>query len=82
MDCNISQTDDFDKATGELQAVYGEDRITHKDVLSHALYPDVFKDWLVFENLYILGRNCGRSFVSFRFVSFRFGITYPVSRIR
>jgi len=43
---------DFDKATGELQAVYGEDRITHKDVLSHALYPDVFKDWLVFENVY------------------------------
>ena len=32
--------------------MYGEQRITHKDVLSHALYPEVFKQWMVFEEVY------------------------------
>lgn len=46
---------DFEKATAELQASYGENTIRSEDVLSHALYPDVFTAWrdreLVYGNI-------------------------------
>jgi pyruvate carboxylase len=43
---------DFDEATQQLQSVYGVERITFKDVLSHALYPEVFREWLLYEEIY------------------------------
>mmetsp|Transcript_36789 Transcript_36789/g.64474 ORF Transcript_36789/g.64474 Transcript_36789/m.64474 type:complete len:251 (-) Transcript_36789:76-828(-) len=41
---------DFASAEKNLKEAYGEKRITRKEVLSHALYPAVFKDYLAFEN--------------------------------
>lgn len=43
---------DFEGAEKMLKEVFGENRITFKDVISHALYPAVFKDWLSFEKTY------------------------------
>jgi pyruvate carboxylase len=43
---------DFDAAERKLKATYGETNINFKDVLSHALYPDVFIDWKAFESVY------------------------------
>lgn len=43
---------DFEAATKNLKEAYGDKRIGHKEVLSHALYPQVFKDYLAFEKTY------------------------------
>jgi len=43
---------DFEAAETKLKATYGESAISSKDVLSHALYPDVFIDWKAFEVVY------------------------------
>lgn len=43
---------DFDAAEKTLKEAYGNKRITRKEVLSHALYPQVFKDYLGFEKKY------------------------------
>ena len=43
---------DFESATKILKESYGEKRITRKEVLSHALYPKVFKQYLEFEKKY------------------------------
>lgn len=43
---------DFESAEKNLKEAYGEKRITRKEVLSHALYPSVFKDYLAFEKMY------------------------------
>lgn len=43
---------DFEAAEASLKEAYGAARIDFKDVLSHALYPQVFKDWLAHERLY------------------------------
>lgn len=43
---------DFVAAETKLQSTYGESAITEKDVLSHALYPQVFIDWKEFESVY------------------------------
>eukprot|EP00592_Proboscia_alata_P005794 CAMPEP_0194373550 /NCGR_PEP_ID=MMETSP0174-20130528/22030_1 /TAXON_ID=216777 /ORGANISM="Proboscia alata, Strain PI-D3" /LENGTH=1242 /DNA_ID=CAMNT_0039152713 /DNA_START=126 /DNA_END=3854 /DNA_ORIENTATION=+ len=43
---------DFDKSKEELSSTYGASFIDDKDVLSHALYPDVFVAWKEFELLY------------------------------
>ena len=43
---------DFEAAESKLKATYGESAISSKDVLSHALYPDVFIDWKAFEVVY------------------------------
>jgi len=43
---------DFAKSEEALKKAYGDKRITAKDVLSHAMYPSVFKDWQVFENVF------------------------------
>lgn len=43
---------DFQAAERKLKATYGETNINFKDVLSHALYPDVFIDWKAFESVY------------------------------
>jgi len=43
---------DFDAAEAKLKATYGESSINEKDVLSHALYPQVFIDWKAFETVY------------------------------
>ena len=41
---------DFEAAEEKLKATYGD--IDEKDVLSHALYPQVFIDWKAFESIY------------------------------
>ena len=41
---------DFEAAEEKLKATYGD--IDEKDVLSHALYPQVFIDWKAFETIY------------------------------
>ena len=43
---------DFEAAEIKLKSTYGEKNISEKDVLSHALYPDVFIDWKAFESVY------------------------------
>lgn len=43
---------DFEAAERKLKSTYGERNISEKDVLSHALYPDVFIDWKAFESVY------------------------------
>jgi len=43
---------DFVSTTQSLKEAYGEKRITRKDVLSYALYPQVFKDFIAVEKLY------------------------------
>jgi len=43
---------DFETAEKDLKEAYGDQRITFKEVLSHALYPQVFKDYLAFEKEY------------------------------
>ena len=42
----------FDASEVALKEAYGEARISFKDVLSHALYPDVFKGWMAWEKEY------------------------------
>jgi len=43
---------DFDEAETLLKEKYGAKYIDEKDVLSHALYPNVFADWKAFEKVY------------------------------
>ena len=43
---------DFDEAEILLKEKYGARYITEKDVLSHALYPNVFSEWKEFESIY------------------------------
>jgi pyruvate carboxylase len=43
---------DFKTAEANLKQAYGDQRITTKEVLSHALYPKVFKDFMEFEKTY------------------------------
>ena len=43
---------DFEAAERSLKEAYGSSRIGFKEVLSHALYPEVFKDWMAFEQEY------------------------------
>ena len=45
---------DFDKAESELKETYSEalGGITQQDVLSHALYPNVFTQWQEFKKVY------------------------------
>ena len=40
---------DFEESEKILKEAYGKSRITIKEVLSHALYPKVFKEYLAFE---------------------------------
>jgi pyruvate carboxylase len=42
----------FEVAEAQLKEKYGEKYITNKDVLSHALYPNVFIDWKNYEVVY------------------------------
>jgi pyruvate carboxylase len=43
---------DFDKERESLEKLYGKTNINEKDLLSYALYPNVFKDWKDFEAVY------------------------------
>jgi pyruvate carboxylase len=43
---------DFEKGRAELAKPYGENQITEKDLLSFALYPQVYVDWKEFEAIY------------------------------
>jgi len=43
---------DFGKAEKLLKDKYGAKYINEKDVLSHALYPNVFSEWKEFESVY------------------------------
>jgi pyruvate carboxylase len=43
---------DFDKERETLQKTYGKTYITEKDLLSYALYPNVFEEWKDFEQVY------------------------------
>ena len=43
---------DFDEAERLLKEKYGASFINEKDVLSHALYPNVFSEWKQFESVY------------------------------
>jgi len=43
---------DFEEAEKLLKAKFGAKFITDKDVLSHALYPNVFTEWKEFESIY------------------------------
>ena len=43
---------DFTAAEAKLKKAYGNSRITKKEVLSHALYPKVFKDFMESETTY------------------------------
>lgn len=43
---------DFDEAEKLLREKYGAKYIDEKDVLSHALYPNVFSEWKEFEAVY------------------------------
>ena len=42
----------FEEASAQLQAKYGHSFISEKDVISHALYPDVFVDWKNYQSVY------------------------------
>lgn len=42
----------FEKAQQDLEAAYGKDQIRDVDVLSHALYPDVFDGFMKFKDTY------------------------------
>ena len=42
----------FEEAAAQLQAKYGHSFISEKDVISHALYPDVFVDWKNYQSVY------------------------------
>jgi len=42
---------DFDEERDALQSAYGN-RMSEKDLLSYALYPDVFKDWKEYQTVY------------------------------
>jgi pyruvate carboxylase len=43
---------DFEAAETELKAKYGEEKIRDVDVLSHAIYPGVFEDFMKFKDQY------------------------------
>lgn len=43
---------DFETAAASLRQAYGEASISDKDVLSHAMYPGVFKDWKTFSAVF------------------------------
>lgn len=43
---------DFDEERAELVKRYGENLISEKDLLSYALYPQVFVDWKEFESVF------------------------------
>jgi pyruvate carboxylase len=43
---------DFEKECDGLAKAYGENQITEKDLLSYALYPQVYIDWKDFEAIY------------------------------
>jgi len=43
---------DFEKERASLIKQYGQTNIDDKDLLSYALYPDVFVDWKEFETVY------------------------------
>lgn len=43
---------DLDEASKELKAAFGEANVKDRDVLSHALYPAVFKEWQTFKKIY------------------------------
>jgi len=43
---------DFEEAEKLLKEKFGAKFITDKDVLSHALYPNVFSEWKEFESIY------------------------------
>lgn len=43
---------DFDAAEKALKDQYGEEKIRDVDVLSHAIYPDVFADFMKFKDQY------------------------------
>jgi len=43
---------DFGEAEAMLKSKYGEALISEQDVLSHALYPKVFTDWMDFKAVY------------------------------
>ncbi|KAL3777221.1 hypothetical protein ACHAW5_007654 [Stephanodiscus triporus] len=43
---------DFDKAEKLLKDKYGAKYINEKDILSHAMYPNVFSEWKEFESVY------------------------------
>lgn len=43
---------DFDEAEKILKEKYGANFVDDKDVLSHALYPNVFSEWKEFEAIY------------------------------
>jgi pyruvate carboxylase len=43
---------DFDAAEAQLKAKYGDDKIRDVDVLSHAIYPDVFDNFMKFKDQY------------------------------
>ena len=42
----------FYKATKEFRSKYGSSKISKKDILSHALYPQVFINWKDYEVVY------------------------------
>jgi len=43
---------DFDQERESLYAAYGKQSISEKDLLSYALYPNVFKDWKEYATVY------------------------------
>lgn len=43
---------DFEEERESLEKMYGKTNISEKDLLSYALYPNVFKDWKDFEKIY------------------------------
>eukprot|EP00535_Pseudo-nitzschia_heimii_P006921 CAMPEP_0197189256 /NCGR_PEP_ID=MMETSP1423-20130617/19451_1 /TAXON_ID=476441 /ORGANISM="Pseudo-nitzschia heimii, Strain UNC1101" /LENGTH=1220 /DNA_ID=CAMNT_0042641315 /DNA_START=181 /DNA_END=3843 /DNA_ORIENTATION=+ len=43
---------DFEQERESLQTAYGEKVIGEKELLSYALYPNVFKDWKEYESVY------------------------------
>eukprot|EP00526_Cylindrotheca_closterium_P003831 CAMPEP_0113649442 /NCGR_PEP_ID=MMETSP0017_2-20120614/26270_1 /TAXON_ID=2856 /ORGANISM="Cylindrotheca closterium" /LENGTH=1229 /DNA_ID=CAMNT_0000561813 /DNA_START=33 /DNA_END=3722 /DNA_ORIENTATION=+ /assembly_acc=CAM_ASM_000147 len=43
---------DFDKERAALVSKYGEKYINEKDLLSYALYPNVFTEWKEYESIY------------------------------
>lgn len=42
----------FEEAEAQLRAKYGDRFISTKDVISHALYPDVFIDWKNYQSVF------------------------------
>ena len=43
---------DFDQEREALEKAYGKKQISEKDLLSYALYPNVFKDWKEYQSVY------------------------------